>query len=171
MAQATRFTRNVGGEGFLPCRIQDFNPRSPLVTTTVNLDDLLTAMEWLSSGESAGMNCEAWVSLLTGTVHWSGEGVDEPLPEDIDDAGIYVAVPRKQDLELGRSLALRFTEEYMPRSVNTVQGFFHARGAWSRFKSLLEQVNQLENWYQYELNATGQALRDWAQEQGLRVVD
>jgi len=36
--------------------------------------------------------------------------LDDELPEDIDDERVYVSIPHKHDLNLGKHLALAFTE-------------------------------------------------------------
>jgi hypothetical protein len=136
------------------------------VSTPVSLEDLLAAFDWISAGDSAAIECAAYVSKATGRVHWSGEGIDDELPEDIEDGTIYVAIPDKSELELGRSLALRFVEDHLPHEYETVYQFFRRRGAYSHFKSLLERAGQLQAWHAYECNAIEDALLDWAEQHG-----
>jgi len=137
------------------------------MSTKVNLNELFTAYEWVSAGEAAALDCEAYISRKTGEIHWSGEGVEEPLPEDVDDEGLYVAVPHKSEFDLGRSLAIRFVEEHLPGSLESVHEYFRRRGAYSRFKALLVHAGQLEAWHRYEQAATEEALRRWCEEHGL----
>ena len=134
----------------------------------VKYDDLLAAYEWVSSSPD---DSEAFVSRATGGVHWSSSTIelDEELPEDIGNGRIYVAVPNKHDLDLGKSLVLAFAEEQIPESYQAVAGFFRQRGAYGRFKDLLERKGVLEAWYDYEAKATERALREWAAEEGLLV--
>jgi hypothetical protein len=133
---------------------------------SVDLDDLLAAYEWVGAGEVATVDAEAYVSRITGTIHWCGEGVDEEPPEDIEDGSLYVAVPHKSEFDLGRSLALAFVDEHLPRSSETVRDYFHRRGAYQRFKALLAQAGQLEAWHQYEQKAKEEALNRWCVENG-----
>ena len=140
------------------------------MSASVSLDELLSAYEWVSAGEAASLDCEAYVSRATGKVHWCGEGVDEEPPEDIEDGSLYIAVPHKTDFSLGRSLALRFVEERVPREHEMVHEYFRKRGAYSRFKALLEHAGQLDAWHQYEQAATETALRDWCSENDFTVV-
>lgn len=135
----------------------------------VSFDDLLNAFEWVSSSEH--YENAAYVSRVTGQIHWSSEITDgeEELPEDIEDGTIYLAVPHKHHLDLGRDLVFRFVEEHLPDSQRVVSEFFRHRGAYSRFKSLLEQRNQLENWYQYEQSAVEEGLREWCRENELQL--
>lgn len=135
----------------------------------VKFDDLLLAYEWVSSSSD---DSEAFVSRVTGDVHWSSGTMDlgEKLPEDIEDRSIYVPVPNKHDLNLGRHLALAFAGEQLADSYQTVADFFRQRGAYGKFKDLLEQKGLLEAWYDFEAKATELALREWASEEGLSIA-
>jgi hypothetical protein len=137
---------------------------------SVDLDELLVAYEWVSAGEAAAVDAEAYVSRVDGKIHWCGEGVDEEPPEDIEDGGLYIGVPHKSDLDLGRSIVLRFVEEHLPQKREEVYGFFRKRGAYSRFKSLLERSGQLDAWHHYEQAAKEAALREWCDENGFTVM-
>jgi hypothetical protein len=116
-----------------------------------------------------GSRCKAYISRVTGEIHWSGEGIDEEPPEDIDDGSRYIAVPHKNKLDLGRSLVLRFVDEQLPRADSTVRDYFRRRGAYQRFKTLLAQAGQLDAWYRYEEAATEEALREWCAGNGVVV--
>lgn len=135
----------------------------------VKFADLLAAFEWVSSSPD---DSEAFVSRVTGNVHWSSSTMelDDELPEDIEDGSIYVLVPNKHDLNLGKNLALTFAEEQLADSYQTVANFFRQRGAYGRFKDFLERMGCLEAWYNYEAKATELALREWAAEEGLFIT-
>jgi hypothetical protein len=138
------------------------------LSAPVKYDDLLAAYEWVSSSPDDSV---AFVSRVTGNVHWSSSTMelDDVLPEDIDDGSIYVVVPNKHDLNLGKDLALAFVEEQFADSYQIVADFFRQRGAYGRFKDFLERKGRLEAWYDYEAKATELALREWATEEGLSV--
>jgi hypothetical protein len=140
------------------------------MSVAVSLSELLEACEWVSSGEAAGLDAEARISRETGSIHWRGEGVDEEPPDDIDDDSLYVAVPPKSEFDLGRSLALQFAQEHLPRSLETVSGFFRKRGAYSHFKALLANAGQLDAWHRYEAAATESALREWCESNGFELM-
>jgi hypothetical protein len=140
------------------------------MSVPVNLDDLSTAFEWVSAGEAAALDCEAYVRRATGTIHWCSEDVDEDIPDDIEDGTLYIAVPRKRELGLGRSLAIGFVEKHLPGSRDAVHGFFRHRGAYAKFKSLLESSGHLDAWYEYEQAAIESALREWCEENGFVLV-
>lgn len=135
----------------------------------VKFDDLLAAYEWVSGSPNDNA---AFVSRATGNVHWSSSiaELDEELPEDIDDGSIYVALPSKHDLDLGKGLALAFAEEQLADSYQTVTNIFRQRGAYGRFKELLERKGLLAAWYDFQAKATERALREWAAEEGLSIA-
>lgn len=141
------------------------------LSAPVKFDDLLAAYEWVSSLSPA--ECKAFVSRITGNVHWSSSMIDldDELPEDSEDGSIYVSVPHKYHLNLGKNLALTFAEEQLEDSYETVSNLFHQRGAYRKFKDLLERNGLLEAWYEYETHATELALREWAAEQGLLIAE
>lgn len=137
--------------------------------TFVNFEDLLNAFDWVSA--STAMENTARVSRVTGKIYWSSSlmELEEELPDDIDDATIYVAVPHKYDLDLGKQLVFDFTDEYLPQSREIINGFFHKRGAYTKFKDFLERKDLLETWYDYEAQAIEHSLREWCSENGLSL--
>ena len=140
------------------------------MSAAVDLDDLLLAYEWVSAGEVAGVDAEAYISRRTGKIHWRGEGVDEEPPQDIEDGSLYVAVPHRGEFDLGRSLAVAFVDEHLPRSSETVRECFRRRGAYQRFKALLVEAGQLDAWHRYEEAAKEEALNEWCAEIGFSVT-
>ena len=132
---------------------------------TVTYEDLEAAFDFVSCG--APFEHEAYVSLDTGAIYWVLE--DEELPEDLDTSDRYLAIPHKNDLDLGRELALRFADDNLPRRYSQVEECFRHRGAYARFKELLAAAGQLEAWYAFEAQHTERALRDWCAENDLDV--
>ena len=139
--------------------------------TPVKLSDLEDALMFTSAG--GGYDASAWVCRETGAVHWHSDDSDdlEPLPADIDDAERYVAVPDKRDLELGKPLALEFARTQLPACYEQVCAMFSHRGAYARFKDLLERHQSLDAWHQWEAEQTRQALRAWCTDNGLTLAD
>lgn len=135
--------------------------------TKVKLDELLDAYEWVSAGEAAGLDCAAYIDRKTGAIHWTGEGIDDAPPGNLDDESLYLAVPPRSALDLGRSVAIRFVETHLPEALVEVHECFRRRGAYARFKALLAQAGQLEAWHRHEQTAIAEALREWCAEQGL----
>jgi hypothetical protein len=137
--------------------------------SSVTFGDLESAFEWVSA--DAPFTNSAFISRTSGKVFFSScmHDTEEELPEDIEDAVLYCSVPHKNDLDLGRNLALRFVSEYLPEQERKVQDYFHHRGAYARFKDLLERIDRLDEWYRYEQKTTRDALLAWAAEEGLKV--
>lgn len=137
----------------------------------VNYDDLDSAFEFVSAG--APMEHNAFISRDSGQIYWVSDVLDneEELPEDIDCAELYHRVPHKKDLDLGRYLVTRFVRQALPESEAQVEAIFRRRGAYGRFKDLLNAQGQLENWYLFESEAQNEALRKWCADNDIEVVD
>lgn len=138
--------------------------------TPISFDDLTAAFDWVSAG--APLENSALINRQTGVAYWASELNDSPdeLPDDIDDATRYLAVPHKNDLDLGNNLALRFEQEALSDDYTTISGYFRGRGAYARFKRLLDQRGLLQSWFEFEARAVEGALRSWAQDNGLQVA-
>ena len=138
---------------------------------TVRFQDLDAALEWASSG--APFENTAFISRQTGEVFFKsmGDYSEEELPEDIDDGTLYVAVPHKNDLDLGRELVFDFMESESPINVGIVAAYFRQRGAYSKYKAFLERESLLDRWYEFESEASRKALLSWAGENGFNVTD
>jgi len=123
----------------------------------------------------AGLESNAYISVDTGRIHWQSDWVDpdeeERLPKDFEESDRYIAVPHKNDLDLGRRLVLAFVSQELPDDYDTVAGFFRRKGAYGRFKDLLHARGALERWYEFEGRATEEALRAWCEENGIQLVD
>ena len=137
---------------------------------SVALEDLEHALFWVSN--SPELNAQAFVSRTTGIPFLRGADgpVDDDFPEGIDDGLEYIAVPNRNDLGLGRQLVHRFVEEAAPHLRHHVQEAFRRRGAYARFKALLDDNSLLDAWHDYERVATREALIQWAGEHALPVV-
>ncbi|MBX9811696.1 MAG: hypothetical protein K2Y16_08810 [Burkholderiales bacterium] len=72
------------------------------------IDDLALAFEFVSSGPP--MEHNAYLSIDTGRIYWISElaSVEEEIPDDLETSDRYIAIPHRNDLDLGRNLALRF---------------------------------------------------------------
>ena len=140
-------------------------------SVAVNAAELRDAFEFVSASlmyEHSGFIC-----IDTGTIYLESSisETEEDLPDDLETSGRYIAIPHKNELGLGRDLALDFIHRELPGDYKTVAAFFRWRGAYSRFKQLLESRNMLQRWYDFENSATDKALRAWCEENDIRVVD
>lgn len=128
----------------------------------IEFKDILEAFEFVSFGQI--YECRAFLNKETGSIHFHSEfgDYDEELPEDIDDEK-YIAIPHKIELGLGKELALDFAYQCLPNEAETIESFFRRRGAYSRFKELLEHKGLLDKWYEFESRAQAEALRSWCE--------
>lgn len=137
------------------------------MATPVSLDELEVAIASVSEEH----DIEAFVSRSTGRVYVGGlDGqLDEDFPEDTDDPDL-VALPSRRDLDLGSTLARRFGHEIAPQLRGEIEACFSRKGAYQRFRSLLERTKLVDRWYEYETAQTRIALTAWAEEEGFEVV-
>ena len=139
---------------------------------TVKYDDLSTAFDFVSC--AGPMEHRAYVSLDTGAIYWISEMnriEEDELPADLETSDRYIAIPHKNDLDLGADLALRFVEERLPHRYTDVQACFRRRGAYARFKELLATEGCLEEWYVFEAESTERALREWCHANEIHLVE
>lgn len=139
--------------------------------TTVKRDDLRMAFEFVSSAPPS--EHAAFVSLDTGTIYWissDGPVEEDEVPDDLETSDRYLAVPHKNDLDLGSRLAVRFAAERLPHRAEAVREIFCHRGAYARFKALLHGEGRLDEWYAFEEEATTRALEDWCDVNGIQLA-
>jgi uncharacterized protein UPF0158 len=119
------------------------------------------------SGAGYGENC-ALMNKQTGKIYFRSElgGIDEldELSDEDRDSTIYIEIPHKNDLQLGRDLVFDFVEQYIPEDENKVEQIFRKRGAYSRYKDLLESRGLLQKWYDFENLREQMALLEWCKE-------
>lgn len=114
----------------------------------------------------------AYLCKQTGQVFYTSEmGDSDALPEDLEESDKYIAIPHKNDLNLGRALVFEFTEEYLPAELDEVLAIFRKRGAYSRYRDLLERKGFLQTWYQYEEDRQKAGLRDWCAENDIELQE
>lgn len=138
----------------------------------VKFDDVSSAFDFVSY--AAPVEHQAYISLDTGKIYWISDAIDlieEEIPEDLEDSDRYLAIPHKNELDLGSSLAKRFAAQQLPARYDQVEGFFLQRGAYARFKELLEREGALECWYAFEADSVEKALKQWCAENGLEILD
>ena len=135
----------------------------------VTLDDLHLALLWVSGAPDS----QAYLDRVTGEIYYTGTYADEkqPIPDDLEDGERYISLPGQRDLDLGQRLVFRFVEETMPQAYDQVRQIFHSRGAYRRFKDLLDRAGMLEQWHRYEEQAVLKALREWCSENGIDVAE
>jgi hypothetical protein len=104
-----------------------------------SFQDILDAYELVSVG--GPITIEAYLCRQTGKIYVRSddyEDPDEELPEDLEDGEKYIALPSKHDLDLGKHLVLNFARDILPDDFDRTRDIFGKRGAYSRFKDLLD---------------------------------
>lgn len=129
------------------------------------LSDIEDAFLFVGSA-AYGMN-SAILCKDTGEIYYRSDmsGMDEIEDEEDLDWDQCIAVPYKNDLDLGTELVFEFVEERLPDEYDRVSRIFHRSGAYSRYKDLLERRGLLQEWYDFENRRVQQALREWCEEE------
>ena len=125
----------------------------------IRFQDIQEAFEFVSA--AGGGEHQAFLCKPSGKLYCYSELCDDLdiLPDDIDDTEKFLQIPDKKELDLGKPLALEFTREFLPDDFDDVRQFFSRRGAYARFKDLLDQRGALAQWYDFEAKAEERALR------------
>ena len=133
----------------------------------IKFNDIFDAFSFVSMGEMF-MN-SAILCLETGEVFYISDfGDSDELPDDIDDPK-YIEIPHKNELNLGRPLVLEFTDTHIPEDFDQVDSFFQRRGAYAKFKNLLNTKGLLAEWYEFEEQEQVKALKDWCKDNGINI--
>jgi len=111
----------------------------------------------------------AYLCKETGQIFYASEmGDSDELPEDIDDPK-YISIPHRNNLDLGKALVIEFTSEYLPDELERVYSIFRSKGAYSRYKDLLESKGFLDKWYEFEDERQKVALKEWCRENSIEI--
>ncbi|QOL27318.1 hypothetical protein LP316_11770 [Thalassotalea sp. LPB0316] len=135
---------------------------------TIKFSDVLDLFELVNFGSP--YDHEGYICKSSGkTYFYSAFGDnEEELPDDINEEK-YLMIPHKSELNLGRDLVFDFALEYLPSEYENIRSIFRSKGAYARFKSLLEASGKVEQWYKYETERTEKALRDWCSIQDVEI--
>jgi hypothetical protein len=136
----------------------------------ISFVDLQEAFLFVNFGDP-GEN-EAYLDRQSCKIYCHSEygGNDEELHDDIDDEK-YIATPDKRELDLGKPLVLDFMSQFLHDDIDEVRRIFSRKGAYGRYKDLLEARGALERWYDFENKAEEAALREWCAENGIELSD
>ena len=144
-------------------------PADPL--PRVRFSELLDAFYFVSVDIS--YQHEAYINPATGAIFYVSPEIEDEseTPDDFETSDRYIAVPHKNDLNLGRDLVFSFVDDELPEHFETVAGFFRRKGAYRRFKDFLYRRDLLDKWHAFESRATENELRAWAKAQGIEFTD
>ena len=122
---------------------------------------------------SSGMmlSTEAYISRESGEIFYVSDDPDLNVgnPKDLDNYEKYIEVPGKVELGIGKRVVFQFVSKVMPEKLDEVERIFCRKGAYSRFRSLLERNRKLEEWYKYESESMKKELGYWAEEEGFEL--
>jgi hypothetical protein len=134
----------------------------------ISFDDIENAFFFVSLDQQYINN--AYLCKETGQIFYTSEiGDSDELPEDIDDPEKYITIPHKNDLELGKTLVIEFTSKYLSEELDRVLSIFRSRGAYARYKDLLERKGFLDEWYKFENDRQKVALKEWSRENSIEI--
>ncbi len=125
-------------------------------------EDIINALSFVSS-DSYGMN-RALLCLDSGKMYFHseiGDPENDELYEERFDCSNFIEIPHKNDLGLGVDLVIEFAQERMPGDIDRIISFFGSRGAYRRFRDLLEHRGLLQCWYDFEKERDKEAPRKW----------
>jgi hypothetical protein len=136
-----------------------------------NYQDIEMAFDFVNSGQP--YEYEAYLNNRTGEIYFYSEYEDseEELPENINDETLYISLPHKNNLNLGKNLVLKFASQHLPDEAEKIATIFSRKGAYSKFKYLLETKDYLEKWYGFESNIVEKSLREWCEFNKISVND
>jgi hypothetical protein len=135
----------------------------------IKFTDIEMAFEFVSS-EQPEIHT-AIISKSSGQTYYHTEIGDnfEEITDDAYENEDYAEIPHKNDLDLGQRLVWRFVEKEIPGLEPKVRGFFSRRGAYSRYKAFLDEIDLLEKWYAFENSETQKALRAWCEVNDIEI--
>jgi len=134
----------------------------------ISFSDIVDAFFFVSMDQICMHN--AYLCRETGEIFYTSEmGDSDELPEDIDDSEKYITIPHKNELDLGKALVIEFTSEYLSEELDKVYSIFRHKGAYSRYKDLLERKGVLEDWYKFEKERQELALKEWCRKNDIEI--
>jgi hypothetical protein len=134
----------------------------------IKFQDIELAFVYVSSSQPL-MN-SAYISKTTGQIFYHSEMYDsDELPEDFYEKHDYIEIPHKNDLDLGQRLVWQFVNTEIPGLADKIKGFFSRRGAYSKYKSFLEEIGLLKKWFEFEETSTKETLKEWCNENDIKL--
>jgi hypothetical protein len=132
--------------------------------------DIEDALHFVSS-DSPGMH-SAYLCRETGKILYVSEMADiDELEDEEFDPDTLVGIPHQNELDLGQRLVFDYVETHLPDEYDRVRDIFRSRGAYGRFKDLLESRGLLESWYDFESQRQEQALLEWCETNKILLSD
>jgi hypothetical protein len=107
----------------------------------------------------------------TGEIFYASDfGDEDEIPEEVYDRKDYIEIPHKNELDLGRNLVFEFVEQHLPGDFERVRHIFKRKGAYGRYKDLLENRGLLNKWYDFENARQTETLREWCKDNEIKFI-
>lgn len=134
-----------------------------------SFSDIEDAFMFVSSG-MYGSN-SALLCKDTGKIFYISDmaGIDETEEADQLDIDQCIEIPHKNEFDLGKNLVFEFVEEYLPGDYTQVRQIFRRKGAYARYKDLLDERGLLKKWYEIQNAREETALREWCEENEIEL--
>ena len=134
----------------------------------MSYDTIEDAFNYISEGQPGDRR--AMVHRVTGKVFLASVelGFDQ-APPDADNDPDYLLIPRKQDLDPGKGMILKFFNDHAQSEVPQVKAIFASSGAFRNVKDLMQRLQLLDHWYFYEQQQIEELLRKWCLDNGLSL--
>ncbi len=144
------------------------NPTRDLRNMAITFDSIENAFLYVSMDQQFMNN--AYLCRETGQIFYTSEiGDSDELPDNFDDSDKYIAIPHKNELELGKRLVFDYVSNFLPDDIDRVDSIFGKRGAYSRFKDLLDKRGHLDKWHKFEDERTRNALMQWCTDNDIEL--
>ncbi|MFH1985664.1 MAG: hypothetical protein ABIL58_27845 [Pseudomonadota bacterium] len=103
----------------------------------ISYDDIENAFLFVSMRPMYGN--QALLSTRNEKIYYISEyGDPDELPEDFEESDEYIEIPHKNKLNLGERLVFEFISEKLPAETDRVSQIFRKKGAYTKYKNLLE---------------------------------
>lgn len=134
----------------------------------MSYDAIEDAFNYISNGPPDDR--KALVHRLSGKVFLASValGFDQAPPEAENDPD-YLLIPRKQDLDPGKGLILKFFNDHAQSEVPQVKAIFTRSGAFRNVKDLMRRLQLLDLWHVYEQQQIEELLRQWCRDNSLSL--
>ena len=134
----------------------------------MSYDTIEDAFNFISSGPPGDR--KAMVHRVTGKVFLASvEAGFDQTPSGAGSDPDYLLIPRKQDLDSGKGMMLKFFNDRAQAEVPQVQAIFTRSGAFRKVKDLMHRLQLLDHWYIYEEQQIEALLRQWCLDNGLSL--
>lgn len=135
----------------------------------IKFSDIELAFDYVSSAPMTANT--AVICKETGEFFYRSDYDDEDeIPEEIYDREDCIEIPHKNDLDLGRNLVFEFVEQYLPGDFERVRQIFRRRGAYGKYKDLLEDRGFIKKWYDFENTRQTETLREWCEDNEIKLI-